>query len=533
MKGSTSVLAAVLEQAVTGPDRPAVKDLDRDLTYEALRDESGRFASALAAHGVTAGDQVALHLPNSVDFVVAALACLWVGATFVPLAVTDPDARLSGILHDCAPALVVTVNADAGTASPGVLDRSAWAPVSRLRTFRRAEGPPEPGEDPDRVAYSIYTSGTTGTPKGVMIGNASFAAAVRSTATSLGLDRDTRTLCVSPFHFDGSFGTLFPTLFAGGAVVIRPREALLYPRTFFNAVSQENITYTGFSPSYLRLLLSSPQVNKLSVTTLDLVALGGEASSPADIRAFWAAAPQVQVFNRYGPTETTIAVTHVKVTPELIADGTVPIGRPHPGVTFHLVDESGELVVDSDRVGELYIGGSQLMTGYWRAPELTADVLRTDIVPGETVYRTGDLVYRDIDGDYVYVDRADRVVKRSGVRISLIEMGESIRGLAGVSAAACVTFDDEGQVGIVAFVIADEGVTPIGLQRAARDVLPDTMLPNRIHLVEALPLTKASKLDERLLLFEAGLREIPPVKAVGDTPSAGGSAGRVQPSAGP
>ena len=72
----------------------------------------------------------------------------------------------------------------------------------------------------------------------------------------------------------------------------------------------------------------------------------------------------------------------------------MPIGQPHPGVTFHLVDDEGRLVDSANRVGELYIGGSQLMDGYWGAPELTADVLRTDVVGGETVYRTGDLVYR-------------------------------------------------------------------------------------------------------------------------------------------
>jgi amino acid adenylation domain-containing protein len=508
------VLEGILDQADRRPDRPAVKDLDRDLSYSALRDEAGVVAASLAARGVGKGDRVALHLPNSVDFVVAALACLWAGATFVPLAVTDPDARLAAILEDCDPNCVVTFESHAETHASTGLDRFAWVPISELRS--RVAEPTQPDSDPRRAAYSIYTSGTTGTPKGVMIANSAFVAAVRATAAALDLHGDTRTLCVSPFHFDGSFGTLFPTLFSGGAVVIRPREALLYPRTFFNAVIQESITHTGFSPSYLRLLLSSPQVNKLSGTALQSVALGGEASSPADIRAFWEAAPQVQIFNRYGPTEATIAVTHIKVTPELIADGIIPIGRPHPGVTFHLVDDRGEIVEDSGRVGELYIGGTQLMDGYWGEPGLTADVLRGDVVPGETVYRTGDLVYRDSDGDYVYVDRADRVVKRNGVRISLVEMGESFRNLAEVSSAVCVTFDDDGQVGIVAFVVAGPGVTPLGLQRAAREVLPDTMLPNRILLVEALPLTAASKLDERRLLAEAGLREISQVRRAGE-----------------
>src|ERR1700722_6307185 len=184
------------------------------------------------------------------------------------------------------------------------------------------------------------------------------------------------------------------------------------------------------------------------------------------------------------------------------------MGEPHPGTSFHLVGENGRIVDETDRVGELYISGLQLMDGYWGAQALTDEVLRTDVVPGETVYRTGDLVYRDKNGRYVYVDRADRVIKRSGVRISLVELSEAMRSLDGASAAACVTFDDEGELGIVAFVVADKAVTALEFQQAARERLPDTMLPNRIELVEVLPLTSASKLDERLLLSDAGLRPL-------------------------
>ncbi|HUJ64008.1 MAG TPA: amino acid adenylation domain-containing protein, partial [Acidimicrobiales bacterium] len=506
VRSCAAVHRAILEHATADPERAAVKDLGRDLSYADLCDEAGRLAAGLVARGVRDGDRVVLHLPNSVDFAVAALACLWVGATFVPLSVTDPVARLAGILDDCDPVLALTVaTGDDGPAASLALGRFPWVSMAELLSIGAEV--PDPVDGSNRVAYAIYTSGTTGKPKGVMIGNGAFLAAVRATVSALSLGTETRTLCVSPFHFDGSFGTLFPTLFAGGAVVIRPRESLLYPRTFFNAVIQESVTYTGFSPTYLRLLLSSPQVSKLASSTL-LVALGGEASSAADIRALWAAAPQVQVYNRYGPTETTIAVTHIEVTADLIEDGTVPIGQPHPGVDFYLVDDRGQVIDQPGRVGELFIGGSQLMAGYWGAPELTKQVLSTDIVPGQTLYKTGDLVYRDITGDYVYVDRADRVIKRSGVRISLIEMGESMSKLPGVSSAACLTFDDDGDLGIVAFVVVDSGVTAFDLQRAARQVLPETMLPNRIQIVDSLPLTPSSKLDERSLLAQAGLHEL-------------------------
>jgi D-alanine--poly(phosphoribitol) ligase subunit 1 len=500
------VLERILDHARLTPDRPAASDAERELTYGQLAAEVDEVAHGLSGRGVRTGDRVAIHLTNSVDFVVAALASLCVGAIFVPLAATDPEARLEVITGDCDPAVVVT-GATGGEAA--VLAHPRSVPLEGLRTAPPAgtvEAVPAElgaagGAGP---AYAIYTSGTTGTPKGVLIGQGAFAAAVAATIDSLDLDAGTRTLCVSAFHFDGSFATLFPTLVAGGRLVIPPRDSLLFPRTFFRAVARNGITYTGFSPSYLRLLLGSPQVGGLAETPLRVIALGGEASSRADVEAFRAVAPEVRIFNRYGPTETTIAVTHHEVLPA--GPGVpVPIGRPHAGVTFTLVDEHGAVVDRPDTVGELYIGGDQLMDGYWQAPELTAAVLRNDVVPGTTTYRTGDLISRMPSGDHLYVDRADRVIKRSGVRISLVELTEVLRGVPGVSAAASVLYDEDGHLGIVGFVAVGDALEAHDVQRAARLHLPATMLPDRVVVVPAIPLTPAGKVDERALMAGAGL----------------------------
>ena len=510
------VLHEIIEQARTGPALPAAKDLSRELSYAELIYEVSRLATGLASRGVSEGDRVALLLPNSVDFVVAALASLWIGAVFVPLAVTDPEARLATIVADCAPAIVVTSDASGEDAAPPrLLGGFTLVPISALRAEEPALAAPLVTSP--RVAYMIYTSGTTGTPKGVQIGNAAFGAAVQSTTNALGLDRATRTLCVSAFHFDGSYANLFPTLYSGGAVVIRPRDALLFPRAFFNTVAGEEINFSGFTPSYLRLLLASPQMAELGGSALEIIALGGEALPVADLRSLWSYMPEIRLFNRYGPTETTIAVTNMELTPDMIEEGTVPMGYPHPGVSFHLLDDDGVVIEESDRVGELYIGGNQLMDGYWGAPALTKEVMRTDVVPGETVYRTGDLVYRNKNGSYVYVDRADRVIKRSGVRISLVELSEIMRSLVGVTGAACMTFDNEGELGIVAFVVTNGAASALDLRRAALEHIPESMMPNRIELVKALPLNKSNKLDERLLLLGASLRPLSPAAPPGVT----------------
>jgi acyl-CoA synthetase (AMP-forming)/AMP-acid ligase II len=238
------ILQGIIDQARTGPDLPAVKDSDRALSYAELLDELVRLATGLRDQGVVEGDRVALFLPNSVEFVVAALASLWIGAIFVPLATTDPDARLATMLADCAPALVISVDARDDPSTPQWCGRVPFVSISELQS--RSADLAAPIAPSSRTVYAMYTSGTTGTPKGVLIGTDAFGAAVEATSNALGLNRATRTLCVSPFYFDGSFATLFPTLFSGGAVVIRP-YSLVFSRTFFNAVVNERITYTGWA----------------------------------------------------------------------------------------------------------------------------------------------------------------------------------------------------------------------------------------------------------------------------------------------
>jgi D-alanine--poly(phosphoribitol) ligase subunit 1 len=497
-----TVLRDIIDRSRAEPDHVAAADLDRELTYAELIDHAGRVGAGLAARGVTEGDRVAILVPNSVDFLVAALATLWIGATFVPLAATDPLPRLNSIVEDSAPTLIVSTSRG-DSEVPEAIGRAATVALEELLAPTPA---PEYSRDAPRVAYMIYTSGTTGKPKGVQIGDTAFHAAVHSTADALGLDHRTRTLCVSPFHFDGSYANLFPTLVSGGTVVMRPRESLLYPRTFYNTIATEQITYSGFTPSYLRLLLASPQLSTLRDSTLTMIALGGEAISVADLRALWSTVPSIRVFNRYGPTETTIAVTNVELTSDMIEGGVVTMGHPHPGVTFTLVSDSGEIVDSPQQVGELYVGGVQLMSGYWSDDTLTASVLREDVVPGQTLYRTGDLVYRMADGDYVYVDRADRVLKRSGVRISLVEVSSTLNQLDHVTAAACLTFDHDGEVGIVAFVTLDTALSALELRRAAHSVLPANMVPDRFEVVDAMPLNRSNALDESGLRERAGLR---------------------------
>ncbi|MHB1929351.1 MAG: AMP-binding protein, partial [Acidimicrobiales bacterium] len=302
------LLAEALERhACERPHALAALDPYRTVDWTGLRDQVASLAGGFARAGVHQGDRVAIHLPNGLDFLVTALACHWIGATFAPFAVTNPPARTHDIADDCQPALVV-VGDDADVAALGLSDFLS-AGIGGLQG-----GPPRPRSDiGDVPPYIIYTSGTTARPKGVVIGERALGAALQSTSEAVGLGPQSRTMCVSPFHFDGSFANLFGTVHAGGLVTIPPRESLLFPRFFNRWVLEKQIDTTGFTPSYLRLLLTGGGLDALAESPLHTVALGGEALSAKDLLKMSAILPRLRLFNRYGPTETAIAVAHHQV----------------------------------------------------------------------------------------------------------------------------------------------------------------------------------------------------------------------------
>jgi len=309
---------------------------------------------------------------------------------------------------------------------------------------------------------------------------------------------------VSAFHFDGSYGLVLPALVAGGTLFVPRREDILFPKRFYQFVVDEQITFTSFSPSYLRLVLGARQVDRLAGSSLRVLLLGGEECVAADVGRLWSVLPEVRVFNRYGPTETTIAVTTYEVAPEDVQSGWAPIGTPHRGTDFVLLDEDGRLI-DRDGVpGELFIGGEQLMHGYWGDEELSRRVLRDDVVPGRTLYKTGDLVCRDASGRYLYMGRLDDVIKRNGVRISLAEVARVFRDAPGVTASTCALVDIGGSPGIAAFVEAPADVTVADLFTTAENRLPPAMLPDEVHIVGAIPMTPQGKVDRRRLLAATG-----------------------------
>lgn len=481
------LMGRLVANATALHDRVAIEDDYSCLSWNELVGAASNTAGSLARAGVRPGDRVVLRLPNSVDFVVAALGCLWLGAPFVPISLEEPADRVDSIVAQCLP--VAVIQSDRTARLQGI---ECFGPGQLLSERHDIS---EPCRTPHRDAYIIFTSGTTGRAKGVRTSIESFGWAVATTARSMGLGPSTRSLSVSSYNFDGSYATLFTTLWAGGCVLIPPREELLFGKRFFRSVLDRGITHSSFSPTYLRLLLKSPRFGELADSNLSTLALGGEAMSVSDLRGLWDVMPELGIYNIYGPTETTIQVTSFRVPKRFMAAEEVPIGLPHEGVEFHVVGGDGSVGRDA---GELYIGGRQLMSGYWGDEVLTEQVLRRDVISGQILYKTGDLVERDGQGLFYYRARLDDVIKRRGVRVSLEEVRRALEAVPEVEAAICLPAEGPGGVEIAA-VIQTSLETAVPILRAARSQLPEAMMPDKVRLVRTLPVNSSGKVDRAAL----------------------------------
>jgi len=472
------------------PQDTAVTDRAGDWSGGDLLAASARVAAALVAQGIGPGDRVAIHLENGASHLVGILACLRIGAVFTPIAFQYTTRREIGILARCGARAVIcrpgaeqTVALMAETAAVAVdIDAPPNAPPA-----------PDRPAGPDDPVYCVYTSGSTGTPKGVLIADRSLCHFIDATQRVFGLGPETVALCLSPFHFDGAFGSLFSVLTAGGRLVVAPGRRTT-PTEFVALCRDHAVTHTSFAPSFLNLLAASPRLADLAATPLGTIGLGGEDCRRDDLIRLAQTCPGIRVFNRYGPTETTVVVASCELTPALLAEtAELPIGQPAPGIRFYLA-EDGRLVEGAGRPGELLIGGAQTMLGYLDAPDQTEAALDRRLVPGEALYRTGDLAYRDAEGRYVYLDRLDNVINRAGVRISLSEIARAALALDGVDDAAALSEETDLGTRIVAY-IAGPGAEPATLRAGLAQALPPQMRPDRIVCVPDLPRAATGKLD--------------------------------------
>jgi amino acid adenylation domain-containing protein len=481
----------VMRRIEQTPDALAIASESQRFTYRQLHERSDAIARHLQALGAGPGRPVAVCMERSAELPVALLAVLKAGSCYVPLVPQESRQRLLTILEECRPvALIVDRSFSAlrsGDTTPLVyLD---GIPESSLALDYRASG-----LTPDHLAYIIYTSGTTGKPKGVMIPHRALANLLHAAMRKPGFTSSDRLLAVAPVSFDITTMDIFLPLVAGGTLVVADRLISADPLRLAAMLKRFAITILQATPVTWRLLASSGWEGKQDLKII----CGGEAL-PRDL-ANQLSLLGAELWNCYGPTETTIYTGGLRIQPE---EGVVAVGPPIANTTFYVLDETGRLLPPGVP-GELYIGGIGVSPGYVDRPQITVQRFLPDPhapAAGARMFKTGDLVRLINGNEFEFFGRLDHQVKLHGYRIELGEIESVLCTFPGIENAVAARCENgPGEPYLIAYVtLSHEQLDLRRVREALAQLLPSYMVPNRFVVMKAMPLTSSGKIDRKAL----------------------------------
>lgn len=499
------------------PDHTAVEDpADGTITYRQLDALSDRVRDRLWYLGVRPADRVGIYMRKSIDAVAAIFGILKTGATYVPVDPGAPVARNAYILNNCSVKVVILENRfvkglTAELAQLGEVPHLlalAWDGRDRPLevTLQRAqEQDPAPVVDTvipdlDSLAYILYTSGSTGKPKGVMLSHRNGASYVDWCSEVFEPHETDRFSSHAPFHFDLSILDIYVPIKHGATLVLIGEEVGKQPHLLAPLIADQRISVWYSAPSILSALAQYGDLQRYDYSSLRLVFFAGEVFPVKHLRRLKSLWPHPRYFNLYGPTETNVC-TYYEIPADIPEDRTqpYPIGKTCSHLRSIVVDEQGRMVARGQE-GELCISGPGVMQGYWNLPERNAKAFLVDS-DGQRWYKTGDIVIEADDGNYIYIGRRDRMVKKRGYRIELGEIEAGLYRHPSIREAAVVALSDENGVKIKAFLSCRDGQRPsiIELKRFCAENLPMYMVPDQFSFQEWLPKTSTDKINYQLL----------------------------------
>jgi amino acid adenylation domain-containing protein len=508
------------------PDRIAVTFKDKSITYSELETKSNQLAVKLLQQGIKKSDRVGIMLSKSIESIISLFGIMKAGAMYVPLDPLAPVSRLGHIIAHCGiecliasyetleklhsepPAalhlrkvILAGLPAKGGERHIGRADTIPWEVITtsaseRYCTVELSDQSP---------AYILHTSGSTGTPKGVVISHLNALTFVNMAASFFDINELDRVGSHAPIHFDLSVFDIFGAIKSGATIVLVPEILSTFPIRLAEFIDKERISIWNSVASVLNLLAERGRLERFNFEALRLVHFSGDIMPVKYLRVLKKNMKHAAFYNIYGQTEANSSLYfHVKDIPDN-ETWKIPIGKPFPNFDAFALNEHREMITRPGDEGELYVNSSTVALGYWNEEKMTLEKFVDD--PRNPawrthVYKTGDLVRRDEDGDFVFVGRKDHMIKSRGYRIELTETEIVLNGHPQVSNAIVLAIPDE-LIGnrIIACVSPAEGSTPSSedIKDHCNMFLPHYMMPEEIFFMEKIPRTTTGKADRKLL----------------------------------
>lgn len=465
------------EQVERTPDKTAVIACDRTLTYQELNEEANRIAHGLMEQGVGVGDIVAFALPRNSHLIPAMFGILKAGAVYLPIDPDYPRDRINYMFQDSQATLFITEE-NIGD----LLENECSSNPSLILSS-------------ERLCYCIYTSGSTGKPKGTLISHRNVANFVQNNNTNV-FQREILNNCdyfiaINSISFDITIQEIHLPLLNGRSCILIADDGIYSIEKVVHLFERKRCGLI-ITPTKLNIYLQNSQFCK-RLKNFSVIMCGAEAFS----RQLWRQVREhtnAEIFNGYGPTETTCGVLYSKTDTTEIT-----IGRPIANTQIYIVDKDMQ-PTPIGVTGELCIAGDGVGAGYLNRPELTAEKFIDNPFGLGRLYKTGDLAYWREDGNIVYVGRNDFQVKIRGLRIELGEIENVIASVAGISqAVVIVRKDDTGRQLICAFFTETAPVELEAVKSALREKLPRYMMPHIFTKLDALPMTASGKVNRKAL----------------------------------